>query len=60
MLNYADPAVDVQLLESGEHIIAACGEVHLEVRAAATNVAFVFRCVYVAQVLWLLRRVLVV
>ena len=31
LLNYADPCVQVVIKETGEHIIVAAGEVHLEI-----------------------------
>lgn len=30
LLNRADPFVEVEVLESGEHVLGAAGEVHLE------------------------------
>ncbi len=41
LLNQADPCVEVLVQESGEHVMLASGELHLEVRLFL----FIFICV---------------
>ena len=58
LLNRADPFVEVSVMESGEHVLGAAGEVHLEtcIKDLQTRFARVELqvCVCVCRVCWVL------